>query len=251
MNELTLDGKTYVSSKRAAEMTGYAKDYVGQMCREGRVEARLVGRNWYVLKSGIEKHRFNHENEEYTRVNSDLPAISVSEWATPHYEIASGSDFPMINRLNDSIPEPKEAIFEPAGAFMGTIDAMQESWRAWFTSELPDTREESQNYPVEEDTIVPIHSIDNDTTQQEPVNLRLIREYRLDDRDQLPSKKEERVADVRPRSGGHLALRISLVILGLIAVGVGYIGTGFIASNAVSASPFSMISGVSVYNKAK
>ncbi len=42
MNELTLDGKTYVSSRRAAEITGYAKDYVGQLCREGHVEARLV-----------------------------------------------------------------------------------------------------------------------------------------------------------------------------------------------------------------
>jgi hypothetical protein len=51
MDELTLDDKAYLSSKRAAQVTGYAKDYVGQLCREGRVEARLVGRNWYVLES--------------------------------------------------------------------------------------------------------------------------------------------------------------------------------------------------------
>src|SRR5271155_2795244 len=58
MDEITLDDKTYVSSKRAAQITGYAKDYVGQLCREGRVEARLVGRNWYVLESSIRAHRF-------------------------------------------------------------------------------------------------------------------------------------------------------------------------------------------------
>ncbi len=48
MDELILDDKKYLSSKRAAKVTGYAKDYVGQLCREGRVEARLVGRNWYL-----------------------------------------------------------------------------------------------------------------------------------------------------------------------------------------------------------
>ena len=58
MDELEFDGKTYVSSKRAAQITGYAKDYVGQLCREGRVQARLVGRNWYVLESSIHEHRF-------------------------------------------------------------------------------------------------------------------------------------------------------------------------------------------------
>lgn len=38
MDELIIGEKTYLSSKRAAKITGYAKDYVGQLCREGRVE---------------------------------------------------------------------------------------------------------------------------------------------------------------------------------------------------------------------
>ena len=50
--------RQYVSSKRAAKITGYAKDYVGQLCREGRVSARLVGRNWYVLESSIREAPF-------------------------------------------------------------------------------------------------------------------------------------------------------------------------------------------------
>lgn len=63
MDEITIDGKTYISSKRAAGITGYAKDYVGQLCREGRVEARLIGRSWYVFEESIRKHRFEESEK--------------------------------------------------------------------------------------------------------------------------------------------------------------------------------------------
>lgn len=48
MDELVIGGRQYVSSKRAAEITGYAKDYIGQLCRAKRIDGKLVGRNWYV-----------------------------------------------------------------------------------------------------------------------------------------------------------------------------------------------------------
>lgn len=63
MDELVIGETRYVSSKKAAQITGYAKDYVGQLCREGKVEAKLVGRNWYVLESSILEHRFGKEDE--------------------------------------------------------------------------------------------------------------------------------------------------------------------------------------------
>ncbi|VAW32769.1 hypothetical protein MNBD_CPR01-583 [hydrothermal vent metagenome] len=64
MDEITFDGEKYLSSKRAAKVTGYAKDYVGQLCREGRVTARLVGRNWYVLEESIKRHRFGGDEKK-------------------------------------------------------------------------------------------------------------------------------------------------------------------------------------------
>jgi hypothetical protein len=102
MNELTIQGKTYISSKRAAEITGYAKDYVGQLSREGYIEATMVGRSWYVLESSIKAHRFGKDTErqeelvesktneiakDIEKVNTDLtknsqvwiPAVYVHE----------------------------------------------------------------------------------------------------------------------------------------------------------------------------
>jgi len=52
---LEFEGKKYISSKRAAETYGYTKDYIGQLARGKKIDARLVGRSWYVLKSDLEK----------------------------------------------------------------------------------------------------------------------------------------------------------------------------------------------------
>lgn len=56
MEELDIQGKKYISSKRASEITGYAKDYVGQLARAGKVPATRVGRSWYVDESAIQEH---------------------------------------------------------------------------------------------------------------------------------------------------------------------------------------------------
>lgn len=56
MEELEIQGKKYISSKRASEITGYAKDYVGQLARGGKVPAQRVGRSWYVDEEEIRRH---------------------------------------------------------------------------------------------------------------------------------------------------------------------------------------------------
>lgn len=85
MDELAIDDKKYISTKRAAEITGYAKDYVGQLCREGRVEARLVGRSWYVLDSAINEHRFGKEAQEEIKVPEEPKEDPYRSWQSPKY----------------------------------------------------------------------------------------------------------------------------------------------------------------------
>src|SRR3989338_7576807 len=41
-------GKEYISASRAAQKSGYASDYIGQLCRSGKISGSLVGRTWYV-----------------------------------------------------------------------------------------------------------------------------------------------------------------------------------------------------------
>jgi hypothetical protein len=53
VDELEIQGKKYISSKRAAELTGYAKDYVGQLARGGKIPGTRVGRAWYVQEAAL------------------------------------------------------------------------------------------------------------------------------------------------------------------------------------------------------
>lgn len=56
-DSLAIDGKIYLSSKRAAEIAGYSKDYIGQLCRSGKLICRTVGRLWYVDEMSLRKHQ--------------------------------------------------------------------------------------------------------------------------------------------------------------------------------------------------
>jgi len=68
--DLFLDGKMFISSERAAKFGGYTKDYIGQLCRGGKLEARMVGRSWYVsIDSLVEHKKLNPEGKFWRRQN--------------------------------------------------------------------------------------------------------------------------------------------------------------------------------------
>lgn len=119
MDEITIDDKTYISSKRAAAITGYAKDYVGQLCREGRVEARLIGRSWYVLEDSIRKHRFDTEEEKTESAQMEDTGSDASEktrneavWEKAVYIPEEVEMLPVKERESEEEPTPSEE--EPA-----------------------------------------------------------------------------------------------------------------------------------------
>jgi hypothetical protein len=56
-DSIYLDGKKYISSSRAAEMAKYSKDYIGQLCRTRKIEARMMGRTWYVDEGSLLDHK--------------------------------------------------------------------------------------------------------------------------------------------------------------------------------------------------
>lgn len=55
-NELIFEGKKYISPKRASQITGYNSDYIGQLCRKGALECKLVGRSWFVEEKSLSEH---------------------------------------------------------------------------------------------------------------------------------------------------------------------------------------------------
>lgn len=174
MDELTIDGKIYLSSKRAAVVTGYAKDYVGQLCREGRVEAKLVGRSWYVYEPSIMKHRFDGEEaiEEVKPNKKDKIAdpedisvnISKEDFDDKSSDITN--KYNIIDDVTYKHDTPEEI----------PIAEIEESWKKWFSS--PESSVNAETY-LEKDEIqekneegaVPLTILRNTDTHVRPILL--------------------------------------------------------------------------------
>jgi len=164
MNEITIGDKIYISSKRAAEITGYAKDYVGQLCREGHVDAKMVGRSWYVYEPSIRTHRFGadaampeeapetpEEAEREQNAASEAVAEPVSAWERPKYTPEEPQQIPEITA---------PAYKEPEIPAQETLTDMQAAWREWFERKQ-EAAEEVEIHQIQEDAA-------GDTEEDEP-----------------------------------------------------------------------------------
>jgi len=97
---LIIEGKQYISAHRAAEIAGYSNDYVGQLCRSGKVVSRMVGRFWYVNEKSLRKHKKESTKANQTSFGStdlkpkksaspDAPNQPVSANVTISFDLVS------------------------------------------------------------------------------------------------------------------------------------------------------------------
>ena len=60
-DEISIEGKEYISSRRASELSAYTQDYIGQLARNGFIEARRVGGLWYILSDSLKEYKSKAE----------------------------------------------------------------------------------------------------------------------------------------------------------------------------------------------
>ena len=276
MDELLIEDKKYVSSKRAAKITGYAKDYIGQLCREGRVPARLVGRSWYVLEAAIQDHRFGAaaEREAKNVVRATIPTFSSSPllqtWQPPHYEAAPSAEFlPSLNRLErtESTPIPVQKKEIPPETAAPDLD---ESWKTWFdhVAEAPVTPE-AHSFPMMSTMIIPENDEapeeepEAETEEDDPVvsvPLHILsqapqqRQQEPFSREGVPPRepKHQEFVVRQTRARGNSATRLlqaALILIAASALAIASIGGGYFDTYLISTSQEIEISGITVYNK--
>jgi hypothetical protein len=222
MDEIIIEEKKYISSKQAAKITGYAKDYIGQLCREGRVSARLVGRNWYVLQTAIQDHRFGDPEIE------------------PEKEIVKSEE------TTTSAPKPTQDI--------------QESWQAWFDrfdhKESAITEPGNDIKPEPEPTLedataidIPIHVHEEHHTI--PAEL-LPRHFEItldgEEYNEKPAHLQEQKENKKSRVS-ITTLQVSGILLAVVTFAMAIIGSGYFDKYVLSNSQVRILAGVSVYNK--
>ena len=267
MDELVIGEKKYVSSKKAAKLTGYAKDYVGQLCREGRVPARLVGRSWYVLESAIQDHRFGNPTESATEKAKDAPTVEKS-WQSPRYEAVDAEVLPSVNRLRES----EAAEQAPESGDGELTQSLQKTWQAWFdrfdhisatpASVTMPAREESDEAAA---TAVPEEEEPEETKDVE-IPIRAIK-YRPE---YLPARAELRVEAEEPHQdddsgnaqdeeeegkralGGHkirIIIQMAGTLLAIAVASLAVLGSGYLDEYLLSNRQVGIIAGVIQYNK--
>jgi hypothetical protein len=57
VQKISFGNKEYVKASAIAKRFRYTQDYVGQLCRNKKVDARLVGRTWYVEPDSVAAYR--------------------------------------------------------------------------------------------------------------------------------------------------------------------------------------------------
>lgn len=181
MEALTVNGKNYIKASAAARDLGYTADYVGQLCRSGRVDAMLVGRSWYVCKDSITGHKSTRyrssqaktrDSLKETLVRTHVPAKAIP---APAY----GTD------ETELIPLVKKTGFID----VGLADALPVKVRSttqkysFTTTELPDIRfkgaltvtdiEDDEGEPVaaEEKEVLAIHHLPLVSGSKKPKNI--------------------------------------------------------------------------------
>jgi hypothetical protein len=53
---ISIEGKEWISTSRASEIAGYSRDYVAQLCRQGKIRSLMSERAWWVDESSLRKH---------------------------------------------------------------------------------------------------------------------------------------------------------------------------------------------------
>lgn len=71
---LILQDKNFISAKRAAEISSYTSDYIGQLCRGGKLECKMIGRSWFVTQESLLNHQLAFSPELAPKLQSFIDA---------------------------------------------------------------------------------------------------------------------------------------------------------------------------------
>lgn len=67
MDSLTHNGKEYKKVAVLAREFNYTTDYIGQLCRADKLDARVVGRAWYVNPESLKNHKKSRYQETFKK----------------------------------------------------------------------------------------------------------------------------------------------------------------------------------------
>jgi len=120
MDEISVGEKKYLKAKLVARELGYTNDYVGQLCRAGKVDAKLVGRTWYVDPTTVKGHKQTRYRSTKAATHRDLKSsvskilieqpIEKEHFYDYRESLRTKSSVQYEPDENDLLPKPKKSI---------------------------------------------------------------------------------------------------------------------------------------------
>ncbi|MEK7180212.1 MAG: hypothetical protein AAB706_01945, partial [Patescibacteria group bacterium] len=154
-DNLIIRGEKYISARRAGEIVKYQRDYIGQLCRAGKVECSFIGRGWFVSERSIVNHKnyYAPENapsripinkivpvqvqtnsfneEEQIPVKTTIPEITSQEDVSQNEERtqpAEGLSIPVSEQIpeqNLALQETPDILSQVSQALSGIIQDVE------------------------------------------------------------------------------------------------------------------------------
>lgn len=113
METVVFDGVSYVKASVAAEQFHYSQDYIGQLCRGKKINARLVGRTWFVNVDSLKTHRRSRYQKEAqtSAVNSNtekIPEVAFKNASSRKTEVVPFIKTVTLKQVQDLKSRQKE-----------------------------------------------------------------------------------------------------------------------------------------------
>jgi len=238
MKELTLNGKTFLTTKRAAEITGYTTDYVGQLARQAKVEAQLVGRNWYIGEESISKHKFGEAKVSIKKEEEERHSPALEVLVTSAGETLNEKEEEEVSQQQEVLINKEEEVEEGA-----VLDEMQGAWQEWYKAQRSVPVEEEEVFLSKEDKEEEKVS----AVQEVPiakVSMPIQEEVLLEEDVQT----EEPVVSTLPAQRSWAGTGLALAAVGaLMFVGVLTLATGYVLTKGTGSPVASVYQGVGDY----
>lgn len=85
MEAVIFDGKEYVKASVLAKKFRYTADYLGQLCRGKKVDARLVGRAWYINLESLNQHKDGRYKTVAVKNDESPVSVSITKKQSKNY----------------------------------------------------------------------------------------------------------------------------------------------------------------------
>lgn len=128
-----IEGKKYISSRRASAISGYASDYIGQLCRANKLDCKMIGRSWFVTEESLHLHKAAISREEANRnrienlkgpkvqnVSSNTSSVSTS-FVNNKVELSHPIASSVITQVTSSVSDKSVAVSKVNEVVKGSI----------------------------------------------------------------------------------------------------------------------------------